>query len=323
MSSLGGDLVTGDGRDVELWVTEDRAARLAAAFLLGYSGQTRRAYSNDLRHFFLWCAEASVDPLELQRHHVNLYVRMLEETPQPRTGKPAAASTVARRLSAIAGFYDYGIDEAVIDRSPVARVRRPKVDDESPSTGFSRTELQAMIRAAAADGQRSEALVTLLALNGLRIDEALSRDIEDLGYERGHRVLKLERKGGKRAVTALAGPTVRALERYISARDSGPIFITSTGRRMTQPGAWKLVRRLARTAAPDVAGKVNPHSFRHAFVTAALDAGEELRDVQDAAGHADPRTTRRYDRARHNLDRAPTYAVASYLAEAAEEEGTK
>jgi len=73
------------------------------------------------------------------------------------------------------------------------------------------------------------------------------------------------------------------------------------------------VRRLARTARIDV-GRLNPHSLRHSFVTAALDAGVSLRDVQDAAGHADPRTTRRYDRARRNLDRAATYAVTAYLA---------
>jgi site-specific recombinase XerD len=82
---------------------------------------------------------------------------------------------------------------------------------------------------------------------------------------------------------------------------------------MDQPAAWRLVRRLARNAGID-ASKLNPHSLRHSFVTAALDAGVPLRDVQDAAGHADPRTTRRYDRARHNLDRAATYAVTAFLA---------
>jgi len=56
-----------------------------------------------------------------------------------------------------------------------------------------------------------------------------------------------------------------------------------------------------------------PHSLRHAFGTAALDAGVPLRDVQDAMGHADPRTTRRYDRSRHSLDRHATYAVAAFL----------
>ena len=81
---------------------------------------------------------------------------------------------------------------------------------------------------------------------------------------------------------------------------------------MDQPAAWRLARWLARKAGVDV-GELNPHSLRHRFVTAALDAGVSLRGVQDAAGLADPRTTRRYDRARHNLDRAATCAVTAYL----------
>jgi site-specific recombinase XerD len=56
-----------------------------------------------------------------------------------------------------------------------------------------------------------------------------------------------------------------------------------------------------------------PHDLGHAFVTLSLDAGANLRDVQNAAGHADPRTTRRYDRARYNLDRHPTYALAGLI----------
>src|SRR5205085_2054830 len=95
-------------------------------------------------------------------------------------------------------------------------------------------------------------------------------------------------------------------------RVDGPIFATRTGRPMDRQAAWKVVRRLALAAG--IAGAISPHSCRHGFVTAALDAGVSLRDVQDAAGHADPRTTRRYDRSRHNLDRAATYAVAAYVA---------
>lgn len=152
-------------------------------------------------------------------------------------------------------------------------------------------------------------------MNGLRIDEALSRDVADLDHQRGHRILRLRRKGGARAVAVLSGPTVRALEAYLGDRDSGPIFITRTGRRMDEPAAWRLVRRLATRAGLTTAAKLNPHSLRHSFVTAALDAGVSLRDVQDAAGHADPRTTRRYDRARYNLDRHATYAVTAFLAE--------
>lgn len=112
----------------------------------------------------------------------------------------------------------------------------------------------------------------------------------------------------------LSAPTVHALQTYLADRTSGPIFITRPGRRLDEPAAWRLVRRLARRADLPAADRLNPHSLRHAFVTAALDAGVSLRDVQDAAGHVDPRTTRRYDGARHNLDRHATYAVTAFLA---------
>ncbi|HEV2537623.1 MAG TPA: tyrosine-type recombinase/integrase [Streptosporangiaceae bacterium] len=75
------------------------------------------------------------------------------------------------------------------------------------------------------------------------------------------------------------------------------------------------VRRTARRAG--IGKLITPHTLRHAFITAALDAGVQLRDVQEAAWHADPRTTMRYDRARSSLDRHATYIVAAYLAGAA------
>ena len=77
--------------------------------------------------------------------------------------------------------------------------------------------------------------------------------------------------------------------------------------------AYKLIQRLAKRAGIAAAASITPHSLRHTFVTEALAAGVPLQDVQDAAGHADPRTTRRYDRSRHNLDRHPTYVLAAHL----------
>ena len=72
------------------------------------------------------------------------------------------------------------------------------------------------------------------------------------------------------------------------------------------------MKRLARQAG--ITKRISPHSLRHSFITAALDAGVPLRDVQEAASHADPRTTMRYDRGRGSLDRHATYIVATYLA---------
>ena len=85
---------------------------------------------------------------------------------------------------------------------------------------------------------------------------------------------------------------------------------------MDRHAASRIVHRAAKNAG--LANKtISPHTLRHAFITAALDAGVALRDVQQAASHADPRTTMRYDRARVSLDRHATYIVAAYLAGAA------
>ncbi|HZR54379.1 MAG TPA: tyrosine-type recombinase/integrase, partial [Streptosporangiaceae bacterium] len=107
----------------------------------------------------------------------------------------------------------------------------------------------------------------------------------------------------------------RAIDLAVGERGDGPVFLSAGGRRLDRHGASRIVRRVARRAG--IGKKIGPHTLRHAFITAALDAGVPLRDVQEAASHADPRTTMRYDRARGSLDRHATYIVAAYLAGAA------
>lgn len=85
--------------------------------------------------------------------------------------------------------------------------------------------------------------------------------------------------------------------------------MTKSGRRMDQSEAWRIVRRLPRRAAPDGAGEIRPNSLRVIPSSRVREAGVALEDVQDAAGHANPRTTRRYDRGRHSLDRHASYAM--------------
>ena len=90
------------------------------------------------------------------------------------------------------------------------------------------------------------------------------------------------------------------------------MFLAKDGRRLDRHGAGRFVRQIARRAG--IAKTVTPHTLRHAFITAALDAGVPLCDVQEAASHADPRTTMRSGRARGSLDRRATYIVAAYVA---------
>jgi integrase/recombinase XerD len=282
------------------------AERLAlAGFLTGYRGLTREAYELDLRQFASWCHLHHLRLFGVRRPDIECFARDLES-------RGRARATVTRRLSTVAGFYRYAVEEELLEHSPAVHVRRPRLDYESHATALDRNELDALLVAAGLGPAAEHALISLLALNGLRVSEATGADIEALGIERGHRTLVITRKGGKVVTIPLAPRTARAIDLAIGERCEGPVFLTAQGRRLDRHGAGRIVRRVARRAG--ITKPVGPHTLRHAFITAALDAGVPLRDVQEAASHADPRTTMRCDRARASLDRHATYIVAAYLA---------
>ena len=157
----------------------ERVRHAIAGFLAGYSGTTLEAYRLDVRGWISWLDTAFLDPFEIERAHIELYARWSESE-----GK--ARSTIGRRLSTICGFYKYCAQERLIERDPSAHVRRPKQDYESSTLGLDRNELGAFLVQAGLCGGRDHALACLLALNGLRISEALGADIENLDVNRGH-----------------------------------------------------------------------------------------------------------------------------------------
>ncbi|GCD91525.1 tyrosine recombinase XerD [Nocardioides sp. LS1] len=279
-----------------------------AAYLARFKGQSRVHTESDLRCYVNWCSRQGLDPLAAQRPHIELFLRWMQEIGRYRP------STVSRRLSVVAGFYRTCVIDGVLVHSPAEYVRRPRVSAESPTLGLSHLQLEAMLTA----GRRSSnvndfALVTMLGLLGLRIFEATGANIEALEEVHGHRVLRVLGKGDKVALVPLPPAVGRAIERAVDGRLCGPILRSRTGSRMDRHCATRRLRALARTAGVSTV-RMHPHMLRHTFVTTMLDAGVDLRDVQIAARHADPRTTMRYDRARQNLDRHPNYVLAAYMA---------
>ncbi len=189
---------------VEILVADDPVEQTqtiaVAGFLAGYCGSTRTSYATDLRLFASWCHESGLTLFSVRRAHLELFGRWMEENGRMR-------STVARRLSTLASFYRYCEQEQFVQRNPALNVRRPKVDYESRTLGLDRKELGAFLVQAGLGSPRDHALASLLALNGLRISEALGADIDALDFERGHRTLKIVRKGGKHVTIPLAPRT--------------------------------------------------------------------------------------------------------------------
>src|SRR5207302_3432573 len=151
---------------------------------------TREAYALDLGQFTTWCHARSLPLFAVRRADIESFARDLEAHGRVR-------ATVTRRLCTIAGFYKYAVEEGLLEHSPAAHVRRPRLDYESHATALDRNELGGMLVAAGLGPPAEHALVSLLALNGLRVSEATGADIEHRGLERGHRTLVITRKGGK------------------------------------------------------------------------------------------------------------------------------
>jgi integrase/recombinase XerD len=281
-----------------------RLDALAGAFLAGYgSPLTVKAYRSDLRDWFTFAQGHDFDPLEARRPHIDLYARSMEDA-----GKRPA--TVARRLSTLARFYDYAVTEGVLEASPVAHVQRPKVTN-APNLGPERDDLRRLLDTAKASGPRDHALVCLLGVMGLRVAEACGATPADLASERGHRTLRIIRKGGKAQTVPLPTLVADAVDACLDGRTSGTILGTNrAGKPFGRDDAARALRRLCRAAG---IAPVSPHALRHGAATQMLALGLPLHRVQDALGHADPRTTRRYDDARHALDGHAAYAFASDL----------
>jgi integrase len=224
-------------------------------------------------------------------------------------------STVSRRLSVMTGFYRTCVIDGVLPSSPAEHVRRPNVAAESPTLGLTHLQFEAMLTAArlSPNANNDFAVVAMLGLLGLRIFEACGADVSDLGEEHGHRVLRVTGKGGKVVLTPLPPAVGRAIDDATEERTSGPILRSRRGTWMDRHAATRRLHTLAVQAGVRLP-RMHPHMLRHTFVTTMLDAGVDLRDVQIAARHADPRTTMRYDRARKNLDRHPNYILAAYMA---------
>lgn len=281
----------------------EEASLAAAAFLARYSGRTLDAYRRDLRDYFQWAADHDVTVLLATRPHIELWRTAMEQ-------RGLAPSTIDRRLSTVCGFYRYAHIDGRITSNPAEYVRRPKVHP-TEGRGLDRTELGMFLSAAERYDHAHQALAVLLGLNGLRVSEACETNIEDLAFERGHRILRITGKGNKPATIPLVPRTGRTLDLAVGERHQGPILRRRDGQRLDRRTAHRWVRSIGNRAGLD---QVHPHMLRAAFIMAALDAGVPLRDVQVAARHADPRTTTIYDRRRQNFDRHAAYVVVAFVA---------
>jgi site-specific recombinase XerD len=166
----------------------------------------------------------------VRRADIETFARELE-------ARGRARATVTRRLCTIAGFYKYAVEEELLEHSPAAHVRRPRLDYESHATALDRNELGALLVAAGLGPPAEHALISLLALNGLRVSESTGADIEHLGLERGHRTLVITRRAARSSPSPLPRvPPGRSSWRSATAPKGRCSSLTTAGPARRRPG---------------------------------------------------------------------------------------
>lgn len=285
---------------------------VAARFLSRYREPTRSGYKQSLKGWFAWCHSKGLLPMNVERAHIELWARELEEV----HGNKAA--TICGKLNAVCGMYKYAQRDRFLEHNPAEWVGRPKVPRYSSTESLSRSEMLRLLDLAKESGARDHALLCILGLNGLRVGEAVSLNIEDLGFKQSYRTMKFtrEKKNGEVFEMPLSPRTSHAVDQCIYGRDSGPVFLMrglngAEPSRMDRRAADRVVKRLVKEAG--ITKRITPHSFRHSFVTLSLDAGASQRDVMNSVGHADPRMIAYYDRNRDSLPRHATHFVSAFV----------
>lgn len=261
----------------------------------GYSPATVRAYGVDLEQFhgYLTGLGGGLDSFEdVTRDHVRGFLARLH-------GQSVKKSSMARKLSSLRGFFNYLKMHQLLDKDPTAGVKNPKQDQHAPKA-LNVDQAVGLVEAGVdpdPEGVRDLALCELLYGSGLRVSEAVGLNLNDVDL--AARRARVMGKGSKERITPLTDACVKRLFTWLEQRkafspppEEQAVFLGLRGGRLDRRQANRIVARLA--AAAGLQADVHPHMLRGSFASHLLQAGADLRDVQEMLGHERISTTQKY-----------------------------
>ena len=263
----------------------------------GLSRNTLEAYRSDLLQFGAWLAERDLSALTAG--HADL-AEFLSTLAAGRDGRPAAATTIQRKVACLRSFYRHLRREELLDTDPTKDLRAPKRSQRLPQV-LSRDEVAHLLSQPRGDdpgARRDRALLELMYACGLRASEAIDLEVRDVDLEAG--VLRARGKGSKERLVPVGARALGALREWlergrpalVGLGEESRLFVNQRGGGLTRQGLYKIVQRHAKAAG--LADRMSPHTLRHTFATHLLAGGCDLRSVQEMLGHADIATTQIY-----------------------------
>jgi integrase/recombinase XerC len=258
------------------------------------SAHTVAAYESDLSQFVAFAAEFTSKREALQPKHIDLEAirGFLGELHRERQSR----ATVARKVSAVRAFFRYLRREGFVETDPAALVIAPKREQKVPAH-LSVDEMSHLLDTPDVSsplGRRDRAILELFYASGIRLSELVGLDIEDLDLS--GRMVRVMGKGRKERIVPFNQKTAAALRTWLKDRISltggDALFVNARGGRLTGRSVQRLVARYV--ASCSVRFGISPHALRHSFATHLLQAGADLRAIQELLGHVRLSTTQRY-----------------------------
>jgi len=289
----------------------------------GYSDNTCRAYMNDLTEFASYAAEGRLrDDGEGKEKERNDELTAVEDIDHLMIRgylgylhKRNRKKTVARKLSALRSFLRYLVRVGIITGNPADLILTPKQDKNIPAylTVDEMFHLLDSIKTDSLAGFRNRAIFETMYSSGIRVSELAGLNIEDVDF--GGCVIKVLGKGGKERIVPVGKKALGAIRAYreklraegVSTNETGPLFLNKSRGRLTTRSIARILENFVREYCISV--PVSPHALRHSFATHMLDAGADLRVVQELLGHKSLSTTQKYthvsmDRLMETYDKA-------------------
>jgi integrase/recombinase XerC len=254
----------------------------------GASAHTLRSYQTDLRQFMDFLSGHGIEELErVNGRAIRIYMARLHEAKLSR-------ASIARKLAAIRSCFSFMTRRGVLDRNPAREVGQPSLPKRLVSF-LPVDETWALLdRSAPGSAQelRDRAILELLYATGIRVSELCGLDLSELDFGRG--ITRIMGKGAKERIVPVGEEALEAVNAYLGARGrgEGALFKNRRGGRLTVRSVHRMVRERARAAG--LSRRVSPHTLRHTFATHLLDAGADLRLIQDLLGHSRLTTTQKY-----------------------------
>lgn len=261
---------------------------------------TQKAYENDLFQLSSWLEnrDLSLDtPQNITLRDLQGYAASLFEA-------GLSKSSVARKLSAIRSFFKFLYKYGHIEVNVAEKLRNPKQEKHCPTTlnvdeAFAILDNGEISKGSSLDEwmiARDHALAELLYGSGLRVSEALGINVNDPDF--ASRTVRVIGKGSKERIVPLSDTSIEALRNWeklrgtVASSHENALFVGSRGGRLNRREAYRIIEKLCLTAC--VANPVSPHGLRHSFASHLLQAGADLRSVQELLGHKRISTTQRY-----------------------------